>query len=45
MVRGVIEENVVDCGKQSAGNSNSGFLGTTPLFEDLILGKNFRMKL
>ena len=34
---------MIDSGKQSSCDGNSGFFGTAPLFEDLILGKDFRM--
>ena len=32
-------------GKQSAGDSDPGLFSTAPLFEDLILGEDFRMQL
>ena len=32
-------------GKQSASDSDPGLLGAAPLFEDLVLGEDFRMQL
>ncbi len=34
---------MIDSGKQSSCDGDFGFSGTAPLFEDLILGKDFRM--
>ena len=39
----IIQEHVIDSRKQSASDGNTGLLGTAPLFEDLVLGENFRM--
>ena len=43
LIGGVIQEDVIDSRKQSASDGNSGFLGTASLFEEWVLGEDFRM--
>ena len=45
LIRSIIQEDVKDSGKQSASDSDPGLLGAAPLFEDLVLGEDFRIQL